>query len=97
MNGKPQTYQNGDYHIGNMIIDCNRKLYIIDFNRNDYGDPWEEFNRIVWCARKSSSFASGLVNGCFDSDVPTDFWRLLALYIEQYTIIGLLGDSIRRN
>ena len=69
-----------------MIIDRNRKLYIIDFNRNDYGDPREEFNRIVWCAPKSSFFASGLVNGYFDSDVPTDFWRLLALYLSCNTL-----------
>ncbi len=81
LNGRPQTYQHGDYHIGNMMIGRNRKLYIIDFDRNDYGDPWEEFNRIVWCARKSSCFASGMVDGYFGRDVPTDFWKLLALYI----------------
>ena len=47
LEGRPQTYQHGDYHIGNMMIDRSGKLFIIDFNRNDYGDPWEEFNRIV--------------------------------------------------
>ena len=36
---RPQVYQHGDYHIGNMMIDRNGKLHIIDFNRNDYGDP----------------------------------------------------------
>ena len=41
---RPQVYQHGDYHIGNMMIGRDKKLYIIDFNRNDYGDPWEEFN-----------------------------------------------------
>ena len=41
LKNRPQTYQHGDYHIGNMMIDRNGKLYIIDFNRNDYGDPWE--------------------------------------------------------
>ena len=59
--GRPQTYQHGDYHIGNMMIDRNGKLCIIDFNRNDYGDPWEEFNRIVWCAQRSAFFASFLI------------------------------------
>ena len=86
LNGRPQTYQHGDYHIGNMMIDRSRKLYIIDFNRSDFGDPWEEFNRIVWCAQKSSFFASGLVNGYFDSNVPIDFWKLLALYIASNTL-----------
>ena len=84
--GRPQTYQHGDYHIGNMMIGRDGKLYIIDFNRNDYGDPWEEFNRIVWCAQKSSFFASGMVDGYFNNSVPTDFWKLLALYISSNTL-----------
>ena len=89
LKGRPQTYQHGDYHIGNMMIDSNGKLYIIDFNRNDYGDPWEEFNRIVWGAQKSPIFASGMVNGYFDSDVPLEFWKLLALYISSNTLSSL--------
>ena len=86
LNGRPQTYQHGDYHIGNMMIDRSRKLNIIDFNRNDYGDPWEEFNRIVWCAQKSHRFAYGMVDGYFDGNVPMDFWKLLALYISSNTL-----------
>ena len=81
LKNRPQVYQHGDYHIGNMMIDRNDKLYVIDFNRNDYGDPWEEFNRIVWCAQKSHLFATGLVNGYFSDNVPPEFWKLLALYI----------------
>jgi aminoglycoside phosphotransferase (APT) family kinase protein len=83
---RPQCYQHGDYHIGNMMIDNDGKLQIIDFDRGDYGDPWEEFNRIVWCAQKVPLFASGMVNGYFDNDVPMDFWRLLALYISSNTL-----------
>lgn len=83
---RPQVYQHGDYHIGNMIIDTAGKLNIIDFDRNDYGDPWEEFNRIVWCAQKSPLFASGMVKGYFEGDVPLAFWKLLALYISSNTL-----------
>lgn len=86
---RPQTYQHGDYHIGNMMIGKDGKLYIIDFNRNDFGDPWEEFNRIVWCAQVSPAFATGLVNGYFDNDVPLLFWDLLALYISSNTLSSL--------
>ncbi len=86
LKGRPQVYQHGDYHIGNMMIDRSGQLYIIDFNRNDYGDPWEEFNRIVWCAQKSPLFASGMVNGYFDGEVPLEFWKLLALYISSNTL-----------
>lgn len=81
LKGRPQVFQHGDYHIGNMMIDRSGKLQIIDFDRYDFGDPWEEFNRIVWCAQISPLFASGMVNGYFDGNVPPEFWKLLALYI----------------
>lgn len=77
---RPQSFQHGDYHIGNMMIE-NDKIVIIDFDRYDFGDPWEEFNRIVWCAQSSIIFASGIINGYFDNEVPLEFWKLLALYI----------------
>ena len=86
LKGRPKTYQHGDYHIGNMMIGEDKKLYIIDFNRYDFGDPWEEFNRIVWCAQAAPYFASGMVNGYFEDAVPFDFWKLLALYISSNTL-----------
>lgn len=89
LKNRPQVYQHGDYHIGNMMIDRDGKLNIIDFNRNDFGDPWEEFNRIVWCAQKAPLFASGMVNGYFENAVPLEFWKLLALYISSNTLSSL--------
>jgi aminoglycoside phosphotransferase (APT) family kinase protein len=86
---RPQCYQHGDYHIGNMMIDKDGKLQIIDFDRDDFGDPWEEFNRIVWCAQKAPLFASGMVNGYFDNDVPMNFWQLLAFYISSNTLSSI--------
>ncbi len=86
LRGRPQSFQHGDCHVGNMMIDRSGTLTVIDFNRFDYGDPWEEFNRIVWCAQVSPRFASGMVNGYFDGKVPMEFWRLLALYISSNTL-----------
>ncbi len=85
LDGRPQSFQHGDYHIGNMMIE-NGELTIIDFDRFDFGDPWEEFNRIVWCAQKSPLFASGMINGYFDGRPPREFWPLLALYIASNTL-----------
>ena len=87
--GRPQCYQHGDYHSGNMMLQ-NRQLFIIDFNRSDFGDPWEEFNRIVWCAQLSPIFATGMVDGYFDSKPPMEFWCLLMLYIASNTLSSLL-------
>jgi aminoglycoside phosphotransferase (APT) family kinase protein len=64
-----------------MMIDKDGVLTIIDFDRDDFGDPWEEFNRIVWCAQASPAFAAGMVDGYFSGEVPMDFWELLSLYI----------------
>ena len=89
LNDRPQSYQHGDYHVGNMMIDRSGKLTIIDFDRDDYGDPWEEFNRIVWCAQAAPAFAAGMVDGYFDSAVPVEFWKLLALYISSNTLGSL--------
>lgn len=78
---RPQSFQHGDYHIGNMIITPSRDLGIIDFNRMDFGDPWEEFNRITFSASISPEFASGCINGYFSNEVPDVFFKLMALYI----------------
>ena len=89
LKNRPQSYQHGDYHIGNMMVDVHGNLVIIDFDRDDYGDPWEEFNRIVWCVGASPAFASGMVDGYFGGNVPDAFWRLLALYICSNTLGSL--------
>ena len=89
LKGRPQSYQHGDYHIGNMMIGRNGVLTVIDFDRDDFGDPWEEFNRIVWCAQAAPAFASGMVDGYFAGQVPMEFWKLLALYISSNAIGSL--------
>ncbi|MDS0524838.1 phosphotransferase [Clostridium sp. SHJSY1] len=86
LKSRPQSFQHGDYHVGNMIITPSNKLGIIDFNRFDYGDPWEEFNRITWCAEVSPDFASGYINGYFNNNVPDLFFRLMLLYISSNQI-----------
>ena len=89
LKGRPQTFQHGDYHIGNMMVDTKNQFQIIDFDRYDFGDPWEEFNRIVWSARISGYFASGIIDGYFDQKPPMEFWKLLALYISINTLSSI--------
>lgn len=86
LSNRPQRFHHGDFHIGNFILSEDNKLYIIDFNRHDFGDPWEEFNRIPFCARLSPAFASGRIDGYFDGNIPIEFFKLMALYISVNTI-----------
>lgn len=81
LEGRPTTFQHGDFHIGNMLLTPTGGLSIIDFNRLDFGDPWEEFNRINWTAQLSPNFAKAQINGYFEDEIPVDFFPLLGLYI----------------
>ena len=81
LQGRPQCFRHGDYHVGNMLISPEGELKVTDFNRSDYGDPWEEFDRIVWSAAVSPHFATGQIHGYFNGHPPEPFFRLLALYI----------------
>lgn len=85
LKGRNHTFQHGDYHIGNMMI-SNNEIFIIDFDKYDFGDPWEEFNRIVWSAQASDQFAKGMVDGYFNQEPPMTFWKLLSLYISSNSL-----------
>ena len=89
LDNRPQCLQHGDYHVGNMVITPAGELSIIDFNRVSYGDPWEEFNRIVWSADASPYFATGMLNGYFKGRPGDEFFRLMAFYIGANTIGSL--------
>lgn len=78
---RPQSFHHGDYHIGNLLITDDFNIGVIDFNRFDYGDPWEEFNRIFFSWRVSVPFAIGQIHGYFNNEVPDEFFKLLALYV----------------
>ncbi|MCT4663167.1 MAG: phosphotransferase [Tissierellales bacterium] len=86
---RPIVFQHGDYHIGNMIYTKSGHVGIIDFGRFDFGDPWEEFNRIIWDAKSSPPFATGRIDGYFDGNVPNEFFDLLAIYIANNSISSL--------
>ena len=88
LENRPQSFQHGDYHVGNMMVE-NGELIIIDFNRYDFGDPWEEFNRIVWSVAASPHFATGQLHGYFSGEPPPEFFKLLAFYISSNTLSSI--------
>lgn len=88
LKGRPTKLQHGDYHAGNMMVDTGGILYVIDFEKFDYGDPWEEFNRLIFSVEASASFARGMLDGYFNNHIPAEFWPLLALY----TVTNIVGS-----
>ncbi len=85
----PQSFQHGDYHSGNMMLDSEGRLTVIDFNRFDFGDPVEELNRIVWSAQLSGNFACGMVDGYTENSASTEFFLKLAVYIANNSLGSL--------
>lgn len=81
LNNRNQSVHHGDYHVGNLIVTKDMKIGVIDFNRYDYGDPWEEFNRISFSLRVSIPFTNGQIHGYFNGEPPMEFFKLLALYL----------------
>ncbi len=86
---RPTVWQHGDFHCGNLMFDREMRLTVIDFDREDIGDPWYEFNRIIWDVRVGAEYARGMVDGYFGGDVPEEFWLLLRLYLCQNMISSL--------
>lgn len=83
LKGRERTYQHGDYHVGNLMVDRQGRLQVIDFDRYEFGDPWEEFVRIKFDVEASADFARGRIDGYFGGKncVPQEFWKLLAFYL----------------
>ncbi|OPJ62871.1 aminoglycoside phosphotransferase family protein [Clostridium oryzae] len=80
LENRKQTMQHGDFHVGNLVINESLHIGVIDFNRYDYGDPWEEYKRTAFSLSISEPFVIGQIHGYFSNDVPEVFFRLLALY-----------------
>jgi serine/threonine-protein kinase len=90
LKNRPQCYQHGDYHMGNIIQSNDGNLFVIDWQIVDYenyGDPWYEFNRI---GIEFPAFASGQIDGYFNNKPPETFWRLLAYYLSASAITSIV-------
>ena len=85
LDNREQTFTHGDYHLGNMIVNKN-KIGVIDFEKNKIADPYDDFKQFMWNAFVSEYFATGMINGYFNNNIPEDFFPILAVYAaEQLT------------
>ncbi|MGD9887420.1 MAG: phosphotransferase, partial [Bacilli bacterium] len=83
----------GDFHIGNMIIN-NGHIGIIDFDKNEIADPYDDFKPFCWNVFASPYFETGLINGYFNKQIPENFFPILAVYAAE-SLISHLPWAIR--
>lgn len=78
---EPPVYLHGDFHPGNLIYCPDGRLGVIDFNRWEIGDPYEEFYKLESFSREISvPFCRGQIDAYFGGGAPKEFWETLAVY-----------------
>lgn len=82
INDRPNVFQHDDYHLGNMIIENNNLVGIIDFDLMDFGDPYHDLikagNISIYSSEK---FCIGQIDGYFYPEKPNNyFWKIYSTY-----------------
>ena len=84
------VYQHGDFHPGNLIYMNDGKIGVIDFNRWEVGDPYEEFYKLEsFGTEVSISYSIGQIDAYFDDEIPNDFWSALAVYCAHAALFSI--------
>lgn len=84
------VYMHGDYHPGNLIYTNDGSIGVIDFNRWEIGDPYEEFYKLEsFGIENSIPYCVGQIDAYFDDQVPEDFWITLAVYVAHASLYSI--------
>lgn len=84
------VYMHGDYHPGNLIYTNNGSIGVIDFNRWEIGDPYEEFYKLEsFGIENSIPYCIGQIDAYFDDKIPEDFWITLAVYVAHASLYSI--------
>ena len=84
------VYQHGDFHVGNLILTPDNQLGVIDFNRWDCGDRYEDFYKVQsFDVEVSVPFSVGQIHGYFDCQPPKDFWEAVAVYVAHASLYSI--------
>ena len=87
---KPAVYMHGDFHPGNLIYMQDGSIGVIDFNRWEVGDPYEEFYKLEsFGIEISVPYCIGQIDAYFNGDVPQDFWTANAVYVAQASLFSI--------
>lgn len=87
---KAPVYMHGDFHPGNLIYMANGSIGVIDFNRWEVGDPYEEFYKLEsFGIEVSIPYCIGQIDAYFGDDVPMEFWKANAVYVAQASLFSI--------
>ena len=87
---KAPVYTHGDFHPGNLIYMADGSIGVIDFNRWEVGDPYEEFYKLESFGTEISiPYCIGQIDAYFDDNVPEDFWKANAVYVAQASLFSI--------
>lgn len=87
---EPPVYMHGDFHPGNLILTPKKTLGVIDFNRWEVGDPYEEFYKLEsFGVEVSVSYCIGQIDAYFNDEVPMKFWETLAVYVAHASLYSV--------
>lgn len=82
LKGQTTSFCHGDFHLGNMLLGKDNNLYVIDFNRSNIEDSYQDFNRMLsFGVKHSIPFVQGQIKGYFGNEaVPERFFRIALFY-----------------
>lgn len=81
------AYLHGDFHPGNLILQPDGSIGVIDFNRWEVGDPYEEYYKLQSFGREVSiPYSVGQIDAYFDEQIPAGFWEALAVYVAHASV-----------
>ena len=84
------VYQHGDFHPGNLILTPQKTLGVIDFNRWEVGDPYEEFYKLEsFGVEVSVPYCVGQIDAYFNDEIPVQFWETLAVYVAHASLYSI--------
>lgn len=91
INSLSPVYKHGDYHVGNLVLTPLNKIGVIDFNRWEYGDRYEEFYKIQgFDVEVSIPFSIGKIHGYFGGEPSLEFWSMLAIYVAYSSLYSIV-------
>ncbi|MGL4736938.1 MAG: hypothetical protein ACRCW2_05730, partial [Cellulosilyticaceae bacterium] len=65
-------------------------LGVIDFNRWEIGDPYEEFYKLdSFGIGVSVPYCRGQIDAYFEGVVPDEFWEILAVYVAHAALYSI--------